>query len=400
MSIFKISTFWMKVLFTIAGLQSVFGGPSRSVPALASALAGAGAQVELLTCESLPGEPAPLLPPRALVTSHLLPHSCRSTRWFPRTNAFAAVLRECYQSANDCVIHDHGLWLPTNHAVAFAARTLGVPRIVSPRGMLSNWALHHRGLKKRVAWWLYQKHDLATAQALHATSAEEAAAFRAAGLTQPIAIIPNGVEFPPAPRSSLPAARSSLRTALFLGRIHPIKGLLNLVNAWAQVRPIGWRLVIAGRDEAGHSEVLKAESRKQKVENDFEFVGPVEGQAKWDLYRSADLFVLPSHSENFGIVVAEALACGVPVITTKGTPWESLVTQRCGWWTELGSEPLAAALREATSMTDAARQEMGQRGRELVEREFSWPRIAEQMLSVYRWMLGQGPKPDCVSFRS
>ena len=394
----------MTTFFTIAGLQPEFGGPSRSVPALASALALAGVGVELVTCRSLPGQSAPLVPPSELVTSHLLPYSCRSTRWLPRTNAFTDLLRERCRDTRACVIHDHGLWLPTNHAAAYAGRVLNVPRIVSPRGMLTAWALSHRGLKKRLAWWLYQRRDLQSADVLHATSADEAKAFRSAGLTQPIAMIPNGVDLPPLSRrssaktdASLSTRHSPLRTLLFLGRIHPVKGLMDLIAAWSCVKPTGWRVVIAGGDEDGHVEELKAEISKLKLETSFEFVGPVEGEAKWELLHGADLFVLPSHSENFGIVIAEALACGVPVITTRGTPWGNLVTQRCGWWTEIGSEPLAAALREATALSDEARREMGRRGRGLVEVLFSWQGIAAQMFSVYRWMLGAGTKPDCVT---
>jgi glycosyltransferase involved in cell wall biosynthesis len=122
----------------------------------------------------------------------------------------------------------------------------------------------------------------------------------------------------------------------------------------------------------------------------------VEGEAKTKLYRQADLFILPTFSESFGVVVAEALACGVPVITTKGAPWEGLLTHRCGWWIDIGVEPLATALRAATALSDEERREMGERGRRYVEREFSWPSIAEQMLAVYRWVLEQGDKPDCV----
>jgi glycosyltransferase involved in cell wall biosynthesis len=439
----------LRVVFTIAGLHPESGGPSRSVPALASALAQVGGDVELVTCESLMGQSAPLLPPRELVTSHLLAHSCSSTRWWPRTNAFATVLRERCRDARGCVIHDHGLWLPNNHAVASAARSMRVPRIVSPRGMLTSWALQHRGWKKKIAWELYQRSDLQSAQVLHATSLDEATVFRAAGLTQAVAMIPNGVDLPaalnsslrldrglpplgewrkefaqskahraeragaseslgqgevsnqspsshlPSPTSLLPAP-GSVRTALFVGRIHPIKGLLNLVNAWAQVQPRGWRMVIAGTGAGGHMRELKAEIRKLKLDTSFEFVGSVEGQAKWDLYRRAELFVLPSHSENFGIVVAEALACGVPVITTRGTPWQDLVVHSCGWWINNGTQPLAEALRDAMSRTDEEQHEMGRRGRELVGKNYSWPGIAAQMYAVYRWMLGHGAKPNCV----
>src|SRR4030095_16360119 len=109
-----------------------------------------------------------------------------------------------------------------------------------------------------------------------------------------------------------------------------------------------------------------------------------------------NLFVLPSHSENFGMVVAEALACGLPVITTKGTPWEVVGRERCGWWVDVGVEPLAHALRTAVALDDAERSEMGSRGRRLVEREYTWPAAAKKMASVYQWMLGQAEQPACV----
>jgi glycosyltransferase involved in cell wall biosynthesis len=114
------------------------------------------------------------------------------------------------------------------------------------------------------------------------------------------------------------------------------------------------------------------------------------------LYRSADLFVLPSHSENFGLVVAEALASGVPVITTRGTPWEELVAHRCGWWVEKTTDSLAEALRDAMSRTDEERREMGERGRQLIEQKYTWSSVAAQMKSVYEWVLGKAPKPECI----
>ncbi|MCW5553491.1 MAG: glycosyltransferase [Verrucomicrobiae bacterium] len=388
----------MKVLFTIAGLQPEYGGPSRCVPALAIALAERGVQVELISCESAPGQPLPLLPSVARISPHLLPGANRSIRWWPRANDFWKVLRERGKAGRDWLIHDHGLWLPNNHAVARAASSLKVPRIVSLHGMLTAWSRRHQGWKKAMAWWLYQRLDLKTASVLHATSPAEVQELRKAGLTQPLAMIPNGVELPPGnPKSEIGNRKSGARTVLFLGRIHPIKGLLNLVRAWAILRPAGWRVVLAGNDEGGHENEIKAECRKQKVEPDFDFLGPVEGGRRWDLYRSADLFVLPSHSENFGIVVAEALACGVPVITTRGTPWQDLVLQGCGWWTEIGVEPLAAALREATALDEEVRREMGACGRQLVETKYGWPRIAARMQAVYAWMLGHGEKPEAIA---
>jgi len=154
--------------------------------------------------------------------------------------------------------------------------------------------------------------------------------------------------------------------------------------------------VVAGVDEDSHQGEVESLVRQLCVEKDFEFAGPIEGNARWDLYRSANLFVLPSYSENFGLVVAEALACGVPVITTRATPWDELRTRRCGWWIETGSAAMVSALREATSLNDEDRRAMGHRGRQLIEQKYTWEVAAKQMLAVYGWILGQGSRPDHV----
>jgi glycosyltransferase involved in cell wall biosynthesis len=397
----------LKVLYTVADLQPENGGPSRSVSALASAVARLGVDTELVVLEYGSGSTAPMVPSQAVRTT-LVP--CRGwlAQKFKRSPAFASALQKCCTGGGgNVLLHDNGLWLPTNHMAAGIARKMRIPLVISPRGMLTPWALKFRGFKKRIAWSLYQRRDLQVAAVLHATSRQEAEEFRALGLTQPVAVIPNGVELPPEIRkSAIGNRKSETKTVLFLSRIHPKKGLLDLASAWAHVKEseignrkseIGsWRVVVAGGDENGHLEQVRAETRKLKLENDFEFVGEVADDKKWELYRSADLFVLPTKSENFGIVIAEALASSVPVITTRGTPWEDLTTCQCGWWVDIGVKPLADAMREAVNLSDQERREMGARGRELITGKYSWPAIAARMTSVYEWMLGKASKPGCL----
>ena len=164
---------------------------------------------------------------------------------------------------------------------------------------------------------------------------------------------------------------ASPRVALFHGRIHPVKGLLELVDAWRIARPPGWTMIIVGPDEGGHRAVVEERIRRAGLESDFQFVGTVDGEDKTAVYQRADLFILPSFTENFGVVVAEDLASGVPVITTKGTPWEGLEAHRCGWWVDLGVVPLAGAIREVTTIPDAGRAAMGEHGRRSAE-HFAW----------------------------
>ena len=156
-------------------------------------------------------------------------------------------------------------------------------------------------------------------------------------------------------------------------------------------------MLIAGSDEDGHRAELESAIAARRLNSSFQFVGAVEGERKRELYRDADLFISPSFSENFGIGIAEALANALPVITTQGTPWRDLIDHHCGWWEEIGVGPLAQALREATALSDDARCEMGQRGRELVARKYSWSRVASEMQSVYEWLLGQENQPSCVN---
>jgi glycosyltransferase involved in cell wall biosynthesis len=385
----------MRLILTIAGLAPEFGGPSSSVPALASALARLSVEVEIITCRWTNGESAFSLPPPPRVKTHIVSRANRTTRWRSGSNEFEALLQACHARGKEsAIIHDTGLWLASNHAVARASRRLGLPLVVSPRGMLSGWALHHNGWKKRLAWRLYQRRDLQHAQVLHATSRQEAEEFRAAGLPQPVAVVPNGVEFPPSQDRRDP--KEDVRTLLFLSRIHPKKGVLDLVRAWDQARVPGWQVQIAGQDDHGHKAEVEALIRERSLQTSIRFVGSADRARKWELYRDADLFVLPSYSENFGLVVGEALACGVPVITTRTTPWEELRTHRCGWWVETGPAALVGALREATSVTDEERRAMGQRGRQLIEQNYTWSAAAQKMMAVYEWMLERGPKPECV----
>ena len=260
--------------------------------------------------------------------------------------------------------------------------------------MLEPWAMSFRAWKKKLAWSLYQKRDLESAALLVATSAQEAESIRKVGLRQPIAVIPNGIDLPEWKERTFP--KEGMRSALFLSRVHPKKGLMNLVAAWDRVRPEEWRMIIAGPNEGNHRADVELAVRRAGLDQEIQFVGSVAGEAKEHLYRDADLFILPTYSENFGVVVAEALAYGVPVITTKGAPWEGLLSHKCGWWIDMGIEPLVEAIREATTMPNDERQEMGRSGRDYVAQDFSWPKIAEQMLSVYKWVLKKETKPDCI----
>jgi glycosyltransferase involved in cell wall biosynthesis len=253
--------------------------------------------------------------------------------------------------------------------------------------MLEPWALGHRRLKKKLAWWLYQRADLQRAAALHATADAEAAQFRRLGLRSPVTVIPNGIDVPNLQRS--PRSEDGGRTALFLSRVHPKKGLPLLVEAWAKVCPAGWRMKVVGPDENHHAAAVKTLVQRAGIADAWEFTAEVSDSEKWAAYKEADLFILPSHSENFGMVVAEALAAGVPVITTTGCPWEGILHHGCGWWVEPTVDRLALALQEACAQEPDKLLRMGQRGRRWMESDFGWNKVAQRMTALYEAVLGR-----------
>jgi glycosyltransferase involved in cell wall biosynthesis len=261
--------------------------------------------------------------------------------------------------------------------------------------MLGEEARRISAWKKEPIWWLWQKDALRTAHCLHATAESEYEEIRQAGLKNPVAVIPNGIDIPQLPPAQREARKQ--KTILSLGRIHPKKGLDRLVRAWATLedRFPDWSLRLVGSPEVGHDLELIALGKQLNLKR-FQIQAAAYGEAKWQVYQEADLFVLPTLNENFGITVAEALACELPVISTKGAPWQGLEQEGCGWWIDHGVAPLAAALVQAMALDEATRADMGKRGKAWMARDFSWAAIGAEMANVYRWLQHGGPIPTSV----
>lgn len=283
------------------------------------------------------------------------------------------------------IVHIHALWSPWLYRIYRWAKTRRLPVVWSPHGMLTPWALSQKRLKKTLALALYQKRGLRGADLLHVTAPSEVEDVRRLGLKNSVIEVPLGVDVP----AELPMHEPGpVRTALFVSRVHPKKGLFDLVEAWAAIRPQGWRMVVAGPSYQDHGTQVEARARAAGLsEAEFRLVGPVYGEAKTRLYAQADLFVLPTYSENFGSVVIEALAQGCPVLTTTGAPWEGLVTHRCGWWIEPGAAPLTATLREALVLPSQSLHEMGERGYVWVRDAYGWEAVGRKMVEAYRTLM-------------
>jgi len=292
------------------------------------------------------------------------------------------------------LVHGHGLWKGEALAAARLADRCNCPLVMSPHGMLEPWALRNSRWKKFLPWMLWERRTLASATLLQAMSGQEADGFVPLGLYNPVSIQPVGLDMaqiqPRPPRPTGP------RTCLFLSRIHPKKGLPMLVRAWAKVRPPNWQLLIAGPDDNGHRGEVERLAAGLGLGDGVVLRGPAYGAEKWNLLASADLFVLPSYSENFGIVVAEAMAAGLPVITTTGTPWNMLEDKGVGWWVEPTETAVETALRDALNRPAAELIAMGEKAALIARQDFTWEQIARSLHAAYSWASAGGEKPPCV----
>ena len=378
----------LSIVHVIASIEAAAAGPSYSVSRLAQSLA-AVSNSDRVTLMSLGA--AGMQHDHGLIHQRFAPDRPLMPGWY-RLNGSRTMKQAVLDAAQTTdIFHGHGLWLMPNVYPAAAARAGHAALIISPRGMLAPSALVFSRRAKQAMWAVLQGRAARTARAFHATSEQEYRDIRAYGLTQPVAVIPIGIDLP---------ASEVLQTAkepeiLFLGRLHPIKGIDDLIAAWRRVAPAhaNWRLRIAGPGDAAYVAAIKSLARDIPG---ITVDGPLYGPAKTQALARASLFVLPSHGENFAVAVAEALAHGTPVVTTQGTPWSGLVDNSCGWWVERGPEGITAGLTAALAHSSADLAVMGRAGRQWMERDFGWERIARETRSVYVWLKRGGSPPDCV----
>ena len=440
----------MKILHMIPLINASLGGPSVSVLGLAGAQVSLGHEVTLCCLDYEYLGPQPPVPKGVRLVSQkgkfLAVHGAG---WAP---SFARTLEQLVRQVD--VVHDHGLWMWPHKYARVAAVKAGKPLVISPRGMLEKWSLQQSQIKKQLAWHLFQRENFKAAKLFHATSELEAESIKQTLRKlvesrkweveidgQPrIIVAPNGVEVPEKiPDRELLERRfpelKGKKWVLYMSRIHRKKGLDVLLEAWRQQQRDGRLrlrlrlrdgqeveqeavLVIAGpEEERGYAERLKMEGGREVI-----WTGELRGEEKWAALGHAEFLVLPSHSENFGIVVAESLAAGRPVVTTNGTPWGEAETpirmrirmkgpsfapsplrggaseggcaggtmnleeRKCGVICEVTN--LNRGLERMLGFPDKERTEMGVRGRQWMKEEFSWEAGAEKLTSAYRQILG------------
>ena len=371
------------IVKTLAG---EYGGPARAVQGLCAALEEAGMEVHLIAIESCKN-------PWVGGVTH---YHCLDAAGYRDVYEKMCKLIDVYRPN---IIHTHDCWMPILNMCHRAARDNGVPYVISPHGSLKRWSRRQKWLKKWIALKTYEGYDIRHAVALHVTADDEREQVAELKMNKNIIQVTNGLVFPDVNmleelRQERPT--KSRKRALFLSRIHYTKGLINLVEAWARVvdcrqslvdGDCEWELEIVGTDADGYQAEVEKRVRELGIESKVIFHGPASDEDKWAEYVGADLFVHPTFTENFGIVIAEALYAGLPVITTKGAPWPELEGEKCGWWIDIGVDPLVEALRKAFATPAEELRRMGMSGRKIVERKCSWSALGKKLKAEYERVL-------------
>lgn len=285
------------------------------------------------------------------------------------------------------IIDLQGIWSSTSILSLIYYSLSRTPYIVTPRGMLEKWALQQSYFKKKIFYFFIERHHLKNAIYLRATSDLEASTFIKLGFDKKkILNIPNSIKIPNLKKKN--KKKNKKKRLLFLSRLHHKKGLVELLYSWKVIQNkfYDWELVICGYDENNYKnkiiEKIKELNLKRVILNDF-----VTGKKKEEIYYSSDLFILLSHSENFGLSIAEALSYKIPVITTTNTPWKKLNKYKCGWCIKLDTAEIVRTLKKALSISNKERISMGNIGREWMIKDFSDSSIGIRMNAVYKKIL-------------
>ncbi len=377
----------MRVLHVVGSFYPAraFGGPIESNRRLCGALSGLGVRIRVLTTDTA-GRARLGQPYRGW--RNLDSYDVYYGRRLLRPDVSLGLLleiRRCVRSAD--VVHVGGTFNWFLPFVASRCRRARVPLIVSPRGSLVAAARATKGARKRLYGALGHRRALSSVTAFHATTPFEAREIRGAVTGAAVFVVPNGVVVPDL---SGPAAVSAGGWGdgpflLYLGRLHPYKRVDAIIEAFARgVQDMPeWRLIIAGEGEPSYVAQLRSSALGYGMGPRVLFVGYETGPDKVRLLANAGALVLASSSENFGLVVAEALAHGTPCVVTRTAPWEGLEKERCGFWVDDSPEALADGMRRVMTITSEQRREMGTRGRAWMQRDFSWDSVARRMLDIY-----------------
>lgn len=364
-----------------------YGGPIYTVPTLCEHLARLDNEVFLHALGPAPRESRSSFLLRVYPRSPVL-------HGLGLSQPMKAALRTAAEGSD--FLHSHSLWTMPTIYPAQCIRGTRCRLLLSPRGTLDPWAFHHHSFRKRIVWLAGQKANFLASSCIHATADQEYGFIRELGLKPPVAIIPNGVDIPPLYQSMEETLR--FRQLLFLARVHAKKGVDILLRSWRNVQDRfgDWELRIVGPDDRGYLPQMRKLAASLGARR-VTFTGWIPEKEKTACLRRAELYVLPTHGENWGVSIADALAHGLPAIVGKGAPWSGLETHQCGWWIDNTVESVTECLKIAMALPAEELKLRGSRGRAWMAREFPWTRAAEMMNGTYRWLLDGGATPAWVA---
>lgn len=379
----------MKVIQVVPDIAHESSGVSYTMLSICRGLSNAGCDVSLYSTGLPKGMEFSYMAVECPVKSFPSARLGRSPEMFGR-------LKDACQTAD--VIHSNSLWMMPNIYPYWASRGTNCKLVMQPHGTLSEYALSRSRWKKRLIGWCGQHAALKAADMFVATAESEYEDIRRLGFKQPVVVLPNGVDLPTLNLGEIKRCDRGRRRMFFLSRIHPKKNVGMLIRCWAKLEDQfpNWDLSIVGPDKnnqyADEMKQLAVELGCKRVV----FEGELKGDAKFRFMAESDCEVLPTFSENFGMVVAESLACGTPVICSHGAPWEGLDVEGCGWWIATEESDLENAMGEAMRMPQDELLAMGTRGRDWMRREFDWNAIGRKMKISYEWLVGGCDKPEWV----
>ena len=381
----------MRILHTIEGLGAKFGGIATCTYDLISSLNGSGVDVDILSPSLRDND------------DRLLGIEEQWNKCYPNDGIgpinYSRNLNKWLNSAQYDLYHTNGMWQYIVHETCAHARREKKPYIITPHGMLYPEALARSAWKKWSMRKLWFNRDIREASCIHATCQKEMENIRLLGYQGPIAVIGNPVAVPDFVDELFKARYSKSSPFMgvaFLGRLHPIKKVENLLYGVASATVKNLNVFIIGKGDDNYERFLKSEAECLGIADRVHFLGFLNGFDKYAQLAMIDALFVPSDMENFGMIIPEALIVGTPVMASLGTPWESLNTERCGWWCDNAPETIAAVIDKLYSMSDEERLAMGSRGRDFILRSFAADQVAAKMHRLYQWLSGEAEKPEFV----
>lgn len=394
----------MKVLHVIPSVSPIRGGPSLAVFGMVKSLNSQGAEASIVTTNDHGGQQL------NVSTTDWVNYQGIPVHFFPRYSPKISAIKEFSYSSdltawlwnnihNYDILHVHAIFSFPSTVAMGIAHWKQIPYIIRPLGQLCHWSLAQQAIKKKTYLQLIEKNNLENSQGIHFTALAEQNEASSLGINAPSFVIPHGLQTPEKLSDASTKLRSHLQLSTkvpvitFLSRLHPKKGLEFLISALSKHKDYPFLFLIAGTGDSDYESYLKCLIREHKLSDRTHFLGFVEGEAKNLLLQGSDLFALTSHSENFGIAVLEALAAGTPALVTPGVALSQLVQQnQFGYVTPLEETAIANALLQCLQNPEEAKL-MGERARKFIQENYTWDKVATDLIDVYQSILANQPLP-------